>query len=184
MIRHMAHVVEQQPRDRVTWPVPPEVETQTRPTITRQGERALQARVQRLRHQLEVEFPDRLNESRGFGEIGGNDDYLQALEEQAVLASRLSRLQRLLDSATVVEREPARRDASVGTVVETQDLSSGAIHEHRLVGDYESRNAGAVSASSPVGRALIGRSPGDELEVQLPRGRVQQLRVLAVRAPA
>src|SRR5829696_2601598 len=167
-------------------PRPPKsaVEPQSPPTaiITREGARALQARAQRLRHQLDVEFADRLNEARGYGEIGGNDDYLQALEEQAVLTSRLSRLEQLLDSATVVEQEPARNEAvAVGTVVEVQDLSSRAVRRHRLVGDYESRDADAVSASSPIGRTLIGHLPGDEVEVELPRGRTQQLRVLAVR---
>jgi transcription elongation factor GreA len=169
------------------WPATSEVEPQapSLALVTREGARALQARIERLRHQLDVEFADRLNEARGFGEIGANDDYLQALEEQAVLASRISRLQRLLDSATVVEREPTSGEAAgVGTAVEVQDLASGAIHEHRLVGDYESRATDAVSASSPVGRALIGQLPGDEVEVRLPRGRARQLRVLAVRTAA
>jgi transcription elongation factor GreA len=74
--------------------------------------------------------------------------------------------------------------AAVGTAVEVQDLSSEVIREHRLVGDYESRDDDAVSASSPIGRALIGHVPGDEVEVELPRGRTQQLQILAVRAAA
>jgi transcription elongation factor GreA len=183
----MDQTVGHQQPNAAAWPATSEVEPQapSLALITREGARALQARVERLRHQLDVEFADRLNEARGFGEIGANDDYLQALEEQAVLASRISRLQRLLDSATVVEQEPASGEAAgVGTAVEVQDLASGAIHEHRLVGDYESRATDAVSASSPVGRALIGQLPGDEVEVQLPRGRAQQLRVLAVRTAA
>ena len=161
----MERIAGHQPGNAAAWPVTSEVEPQTPSvaTITRQGARALQARLERLRHQLDVEFADRLNEARGFGEIGGNDDYLQALEEQAVLASRLSRLQRLLDSATVVEQEPARNEAAaVGTAVEVEDLASGTVREHRLVGDYESRDADAVSASSPIGRALTGHFPGDE----------------------
>ena len=183
----MEQIAGHQPGNGAAWPVTSEVEPQTPSvaTITREGARALQARLERLRHQLDVEFADRLNEARGFGEVGANDDYLQTLEEQAVLASRISRIQRLLDSATVVEREPARSDAAVvGTAVEVEDLASGEIHEHRLVGDYESPDAAAVSASSPVGRALIGQSPGDEVEVQLPRGRAQQLRLLTVRSAA
>jgi transcription elongation factor GreA len=180
----MAQIVVQQTRSRTAWPTPRVVEPRTDqlPAImTREGERALRARVERLRHQLEVEFAGRLNEARGFGEIGGNDDYLQALEEQAVIASRLARLQRLLDTATVVEQGVGREAAAVGTDVRVEDLSSGTIRDHRLVGDYESREAGAVSASSPIGRALIGHSPGDEVEVQLPRGRSERLRVITVR---
>jgi transcription elongation factor GreA len=182
----MEQIVGHQLGNGAAWPETSEVEPQAPPLaiITGEGARALQARVQRLRHQLEVEFADRLNQARGFGEIGGNDDYLQTLEERAVVASRLSRLQQLLDSATVVEQPAGREVAAVGTAVEVEDLSSGAIREHRLVGDYESRDADAVSASSPIGRALIGQLPGDEVEVQLPRGRTQQLRVLSVRPTA
>ena len=77
---------------------------------------------------------------------------------------------------------PGREAAAVGSAVQVEDLSSGIAREHRLVGDYESREADAVSASSPIGRALIGHVPGDEVEVELPRGRTQRLRVLTVRA--
>jgi transcription elongation factor GreA len=183
----MEQIIGHQRGNGPAWPATSEVESQTPPpaTITREGARALQARVQRLRHQLDVEFAGRLNEAREFGEIGGNDDYLQALEEQAILTSRLSRLHRLLDSATVVEQEPGQNEAAaIGTAVEVEELSSGTIRKHRLVGDYEPRDADAVSASSPIGRALIGQMPGDEIEVELPRGRTQQLRVLTVRAAA
>jgi transcription elongation factor GreA len=184
----MAQVIEDQDQlgYRTAWPTVSGVEPQTPQPgaiITRGGQQALRATVQRLRHQLDVEFAARLHEARGFGEIGGNDDYLQTIEEQAVLAARISRLQRLLDSATVVEQQPAGSGAAaVGTTVEVKDLATGATHEHRLIGDYESRDDNAVSASSPVGRALIGHSPGNEVEVKLPHGRARMLRVLSVRA--
>jgi transcription elongation GreA/GreB family factor len=129
-------------------------------TITREGEQALQVRVQRLRHQLDVEFAARLNEARGFGEIGGNDDYLQTLEERAVLASRLARLQKLLNTATVVDQRSATSETvAVGSVVEVEDLAAGVVHEHRLVGDYESLTPGraARSRSGPsAGRSSLG----------------------------
>jgi transcription elongation GreA/GreB family factor len=184
----MAQVIEDQDQlgYRIAWPTVPGVEPQTpqpRAIITRRSQQALRATVERLRHQLDVEFAARLHEARGFGEIGGNDDYLQTIEEQAVLAARIARLQRLLDSATVVERpQSSSGAATVGTIVEVTDLVSGAIHEHRLIGDYELRAANAVSASSPVGQALMGQSPGNEVEVRLPHGRARRLRVLSVRA--
>ena len=188
MLRCMSQTLRDQLGHGTAWPSVSEVEPQTPQapaTITREGEQALRARVQRLRHQLDVEFAARLNEARGFGEIGGNDDYLQTIEEQAILAYRLSRLQRLLDSATVVERQSGTSEAvAVGSVVEVKDLASGAVHEHRLIGDYESLDADGVSASSPVGRALMGRSPGVEVGVNLPNGRSRMLRILSVRTMA
>ena len=186
----MAQVIEDQDQlgYRTVWPTVSGVAPQTpqpRAIITRGGQQALRETVERLRHQLDVEFAARLHEARGFGEIGGNDDYLQTIEEQAVLAARIARLQRLLDSATVVEQPQASSGAAtVGTIVEVTDLASGAIHEHRLIGDYETPVANAVSASSPVGQALLGHAPGDEVEVDLPHGRVRMLRILSVRAVA
>src|SRR5215218_678052 len=74
--------------------------------LTREGARALRATLQRLSNQLSVEFAARLSQARTFGEIAGNDDYLQTLEEEAVLRSRIARLEGLLDSATVVSDSP------------------------------------------------------------------------------
>jgi transcription elongation factor GreA len=148
--------------------------------LTRQGERALRATLRRLRHQLRVEFAARLSQARTFGEIAGNDDYLQTLEEEAVLRSRIARLEGLLDSATVLSDSPRDGAVAIGTTVQVEDLASGAVQEHRLIGDYEELRADDVSASSPVGRALTTRSPGDEVEVELPNGRSRSLRILAV----
>ena len=106
--------------------------------LTREGERELRATLRRLHHQLSVEFAARLSQARTFGEIAGNDDYLQTLEEEAVLRSRIARLEGLLDSATVVSDSPRTGGGvAIGTTVQVEDLASGAIQEHRLVGDYE-----------------------------------------------
>jgi transcription elongation factor GreA len=148
--------------------------------LTNEGERELRATLERLRHQLDVEFAARLRQARTFGEVTGNDDYLQTIEEEAVLRSRIARLEGLLDSATVVSDSPRAGVVAIGTTVRVEDLASGAVQEHRLMGDYEELHADDVSASSPVGRALTMRSPGDEVEVELPNGRSRSLRILAV----
>src|SRR5436305_619843 len=83
--------------------------------LTREGERALRATLRRLQHQLSVEFAARLSQARTFGEIAGNDDYLQTLEEGAVLRSRIARLEGLLDSATVVPDSPRNGAVAIGS---------------------------------------------------------------------
>jgi transcription elongation factor GreA len=129
---------------------------------------------------LSVEFAARLSQARTFGEIAGNDDYLQTLEEEAVLRSRIARLEGLLESATVVADSPRTGTVAIGTTVQVEDLASRVVQEHRLIGDYEELRPDAVSASSPVGRALTEHSAGDEVEVELPNGRRRSLRILAV----
>ncbi len=142
----------------------------------------IDAQLSRLRHQLEVEFPERLRNARAFGDIGENDDYLQIKEEEAVLASRIERLQLLVDSATVVDAGGPADVVTIGNIVEVEDVASGDVREHRLTGGYERLDPNDVSASSPIGRALTGRVIGEEATVELPNGRERTLRITDVRA--
>jgi transcription elongation factor GreA len=173
---------------RPDWLNAPVVDSSTpRPpaVLTRQGEHALRATLRGLRRQLNVEFAARLRQARAFGEIAGNDDYLQTIEEEAVLRSRIARLDGLLGSARVVSESPQTRGTvAIGTTVELEDVASGAVHERRVVGDFEGLSPDAISASSPVGRALTARSAGDQVEVELPNGRSRSLRILAVEPSA
>jgi hypothetical protein len=67
-----------------------------------------------------------MRNDRGFGEIAGNDEYLQTLEEASVLASRVASLERLLESATVVPGSVAARGiAAVGTTVGVEAVAWG-----------------------------------------------------------
>jgi transcription elongation factor GreA len=152
--------------------------------MTREGERALRGTLERLRHQLEVDFAARMREDRTFGEIAGNDEYLQTYEEAAVLTSRIAALEALVESATVVQEPDASIGiAALGTTIAVEDVASGTVRRHRLIGDYEELGPDAVSASSPVGQALMGRSPGDEVDVELPSGERRALRIRSVEVP-
>jgi transcription elongation factor GreA len=152
-----------------------------RPLLTPDGARALHDELKRLRHQLEADFSRRLKEARDFGDVHANDDYLQIKEEEAVLRSRIGRLEALLDWATVVE--DADRQGGVvciGSTVKVKDLASSHVREHRLTGGHEHRRATDISANSPIGQALIGGQRGDEVAVALPDGRSTLLEIVGV----
>jgi transcription elongation factor GreA len=152
------------------------------PIITRSRERALRAELERLRNELNVEFAARLREARAFGEVSNNDDYLQIKEEKEVLASRIASLETALSSATVVsENDCHSTDVAIGAAVMVKDLSSGAVDEYLLIGDFDPPSASAASAGSPVGRALMGRTVGDEVAVELPGGRTRRLKIVSSR---
>lgn len=158
------------------------LEPVARAIITREGERLIEDALSRLRHQLEIEIPARLREARAFGEIGENDDYLQTKEEEAVLASRIDRLQALLDSASVVDRRYSPPGTvTIGSRVEVEDLASGQVREHLLTGGYQGRGPDQVSANSPVGQALLGRVRGEEVRIALPNSNERRLKITAVR---
>jgi transcription elongation factor GreA len=154
-----------------------------RAIITPDGERALRQELDLLRLELNVEYPDRLRQAREFGDAGNNDDHLQIKEEEEVLRSRIARLEALIDGATVSEGKRSDGETiGIGALVEIENARGGRRATHRLIGSFASREPGDVSASSPVGRALLGRSPGDAVEVELPNGRRRKLRIVAVDA--
>jgi len=67
-----------------------------------------------------------------------------------------------------------------GSTVELEDLNTGEEMKYRLIGPYEADLAqGTISVTSPIGRALIGKEPGDEVEVKTPGG-VKKLEVLDI----
>ena len=152
------------------------------PIITRSRHRELRVEVERLRYELNVEFAARLREARAFGEVANNDDYLQIKEEKEVLTSRIASLEAVLSSAAVIADDTRdRARVAIGAMVKVEDLSSGEIDEYLLIGDFEPPNPCAASAGSPVGRALIGRAVGDEVEIDLPNGRTRHLRIVSSR---
>jgi transcription elongation factor GreA len=152
-------------------------------TLTRAGERELRAKRDALRRHIDVELPRRLRGAREFGEASGNDDYLQIIEEEAVSNARLQALEQILAVAEVVDGDGSGAGlAAIGSIV-TIRLGEELV-ERRIVGDYEAIGADAVSASSPIGSAIIGRGAGETATVELPNGTVRDLEVVAVRVDA
>ena len=98
---------------------------------------------------------------------------------KAGLEQRISLLEARVRSAEIVEPSADGR-AGIGTLVRVRDFDAGSTHEYELVGPLESDGSGRVSVEAPVGRALVGRRPGDRLDVETPRG-VLGLELLEVR---
>jgi transcription elongation factor GreA len=159
---------------------------QGRILITPDTERHLRADLERLRHELEVVFAARIRDARSTGDGSSGDDHLQIREEEAVVRSEVSRIEALLASAVVVEQQDgADGSAVIGSLVEVRDVESGTTYRHLITGDFDRGGVAEeeirpVSASSPVGQALLGLDAGSETEVELPNGRKRRLEVVAV----
>jgi transcription elongation factor GreA len=167
-----------------TEPIPnPTVSTERaeRITLTREGERELRAKRDALRRHVDVELPRQLRNAREFGEATENDAYLQILAEEAVSTARLQALEHILATATIADGDAG--DAGVAMIGSLVTIRvGGETVERRLVGDYEAVGDDAVSASSPVGSAILGRSAGETVAVELPSGAVRDLEIVTVQA--
>ena len=151
--------------------------------LTRRGAELRREELQRLKS---VERPAVINaiaEARAHGDLSENAEYAAARERQGFVEGRIAELEAKLANAQVID--PALLDADgrvvFGATVTLEDLDSGEKSSYQIVGDDEADiKAGKISVSSPIARALIGRSVGDTAEVRAPSG-VRELEILDVR---
>ena len=115
----------------------------------------------------------RIKAAKELGDLKENADYSSAREEQGFLEGRIASIEATLRVATVIETPGEAVDrVTLGSSVTVED-ESGARMTFVVVGSAEADPAaGRISNVSPVGRALIGRSAGDDVAVAAPRGEV------------
>jgi transcription elongation factor GreA len=148
--------------------------------ITPAGLVALEAELQELETVGRRAMAARILAARELGDLSENADYHIAKEDQAHLETKIKRLRERRNSALIVETDVEGAAFGFGSTAEVLDEQSGGVYTWTIVGSTEADLAqGKLSAQSPVGRALLGRSVGDSVEVQTPRGgrhyRVQRL---------
>lgn len=140
---------------------------------------ALVAELHELRSAHQNEFANRLRDARAHGSPGDNEDILAVHEEVSVNAARIARLEELLRTAPIVDRE---FDGCVSPGCRVRVAGDGGrAATYVLVGRRrEDSGRHEVSLRSPVGRALLGARPGQLVRVELPDGRDRSLRILDV----
>lgn len=140
-------------------------------SITADGLAALRAELAELETSTRAEMAARIKAARELGDFKENADYHLAKDAQAHLETKIARLRRRLMDAVVVEVEDDGNAFAFGRTAEVLDEATGSIHLWTLVGPTEADLAqGRLSAESPVGQALVGRSEGEVVEVPTPKG--------------
>jgi transcription elongation factor GreA len=145
---------------------------------TPSGEAITAAGLEALRgdlHELETtgrhEMSRRIEAARELGDLKENAEYHIAKEDQAHLETKILRLRERLRNAVIVEVDAEAESFAFGRTGKVRDEATGKEHEWTIVGATEqSLAAGKLSAESPVGRALLGRAPGDVVSVETPGG--------------
>ena len=132
-----------------------------------EAERAkLAAELAELEGPKRAEIVEAIKVARGHGDLSENFEYHAAKNEQGLLEARIRVLRHRLQHATIVDEEAAAASGvvTVGSKVELEREDG-----ERL--EVEITGVGGVSPDSPVGLALMGKAPGDEIQVEAPRGR-------------
>ena len=131
------------------------------------GEKAqLEAELAELEGPRRQAIVEAIAVARGHGDLSENFEYHAAKNEQGMLERRITILRSRLQNATVIDEVAAAASGvvTVGSRVELE-LEDG---ENMAI---EISSVGGTSPDSPVGRAVLGRSEGDEIEVEAPKGR-------------
>ncbi|MBC8118766.1 MAG: transcription elongation factor GreA [Burkholderiaceae bacterium] len=141
--------------------------------ITARGAEKLKAELQRLRNAERPAIILAIKEAREKGDLSENAEYDAARERQGFVEGRIQELEGKISALQIID--PVTVDAAGRVVfsatVELEDQKSGEVVKYQIVGDDEADiKAGWISVSSPIARALIGKSEGDIAIVNAPSG--------------
>ncbi len=150
------------------------------PYITPGGATALRTEVRYLWRELRPEVVRALSAAAAEGDRSENAEYTYRKKQLGEIDRRIRYIHKRLDVIKIVDRLPADRSkVRFGAEVSLQNDRSESMN-YRIVGaDETDAGRGWISIDSPVARALLGKSPGDEILVKLPGGQ-QLLRILEI----
>jgi transcription elongation factor GreA len=132
----------------------------------------LQDEIAALEHELHDELPKELKKARAHGDLSENAEYKYAKERQSYVSARLGQLhQRMADLAMLNLSNLPRDRAAYGSRLVVMDLKKSEEVKYHLVTTEEAdATKGKISTTSPIGKALLGKRVGDEVQVVTPAG--------------
>jgi transcription elongation factor GreA len=155
----------------------------TRTPMTLRGAEALRAELKRLKSEARPRVIKAIAEARGHGDLSENAEYHAAREQQGFIEGRIKDIEHKLAHAQVIDpaKLPNTGKVVFGALVELEDQADGARVVYQVVGEDEADiRGGRLSVSSPIARALVGKSQGEVVEVAAPGG-TRSYEIVAVR---
>ena len=141
--------------------------------VTPEGYEALKKELENLKRVERPQNIKAIEEARAHGDLSENAEFDAAKDRQGFIEGRIGELGFKLANADVIDPSKLPKDRAVfGTKVLLENIDTGEEVEYQLVGPDESDVAeGRISVSSPLGRAIVGKKPGDELTLEVPGGK-------------
>lgn len=141
--------------------------------LTVVGAEALRNELHNLKTVERPAVINAISEARAQGDLSENAEYEAAKERQSFVEGRIVELEFKLGSAQIIDPKTLNADGRCvfGSTVILEDVNNGDVVTYQIVGDDEANiKHRKISISSPIARALIGKSSGDIAEVQAPGG--------------
>ena len=128
------------------------------------------------------EITEKIKVALSFGDLSENSEYDSAKNEQAFVEGRIVQLENMLKNASIVDEDEVPLDiVGIGSIVKVKDYDLDEEVEYLIVGSAEADPINnKISNESPVGKGLMGKKPGDVIEIQVPDG-VSKYKILNIR---
>jgi transcription elongation factor GreA len=151
--------------------------------LTRRGADKLKDELQRLKSVERHAVIRAISEARAQGDLSENAEYEAAKDKQGFIEGRILEIESKLAAAQIIEPATLQAEGRVvfGATVDLEEEATGTPVTYQIVGDDEADlKLGLISISSPIARAMIGRTAGEVADVQAPGG-VKRYEIVEVR---
>lgn len=150
--------------------------------LTQEGLEKLEEELEHLKVVRRREIAEKIKVALDFGDISENSEYDEAKTEQAQLEERILKLENMIRNASIIDESELSKDkVSLGGRVLVKDLEFDDEMEFTIVGSAETDPLkGRISNESPLGKALLGRAPGETVEVQALDGVVLKYDIIEI----
>ncbi len=140
--------------------------------MTVEGHAAMETELHRLKSEERPRIIQAIAEARAHGDLSENAEYHAAKEAQGLNEAKVAELEDKLGRADIVDPSTLSGDSvKFGATVKLEDEDTEEQVTYKIVGEMEADvKAGKVSVTSPIARALIGKSAGETVEVNTPKG--------------
>lgn len=150
--------------------------------LTKEAYNELEEKLARMKSEGRVEIANKISFARSFGDISENSEYDAAREEEAILEQEIIQIEETLRNAQIITKSNSNTSVvGVGALLEVYDMEFEENMTLKIMGSIESDpTIGQISNESPLGKALIGKSKNDIVEVSTPAG-VQKYKILSIK---
>jgi transcription elongation factor GreA len=142
--------------------------------MTLRGAEALRTELKRLKTEDRPRVIKAIAEARSHGDLSENAEYHAAREQQGFIEGRIGEIEAKLSTAEIIDPAATNSGGKVifGATVDLEDQEAGKALSYQIVGEDEADiKAGRISITSPIARALVGKSAGDVVDVVAPGGK-------------
>ena len=142
--------------------------------MTLRGAEALRNELRRLKTEDRPRVIKAIAEARSHGDLSENAEYHAAREQQGFIEGRIGEIEAKLSTAEIIDPTAVAAGGKVifGATVELEGQDDGKAMSYQIVGEDEADiKSGRISITSPIARALVGKSAGDVVDVAAPGGK-------------